>query len=1089
MPKKKQLELEEIKVDDVYDVVWPLNAPGMPLPGPNFIIAAQDLGDNLPYIKGAGKNKKLLKFGPNLQKLYDRAIYEPDFRIPVYNKGTKYIAQFVPGHVWGTVDDDPNLSVADLRNDLVYGPDENCSSVMVVGKLPGRDELAAFRNLIGPSGDLLRDTLEELGETSYPEWYVTNLIKFGKLDQRTDTIPQSFINDCLPILAAEMRIVKPDYILLMGKEAVSHVLGKEHKIADTVGTVINYKIDLRTSADEPENFHIAKVMTCSHPARILRSPDLYLQFKKELQMFVTLINGGEVSSEETDLDHRIIKDEGTLKELVDRILSEPDNNKIAVDCEWHGEHPFEPGAYLRTIQFSHKGKFGAAVVLREAGGDVGFTDISGNKDIYAARPHLTRLLKHTEDRKVRLIGHFFRADLPWLIHYGIDCRKEFEAPVSDTDFDTNPNALEGFEKTRTEGGFDTGLAAHAVDETGRYKLEIQASTLLGIQRYDKALQKWKTEYCKKNHLKADDLEGYGDCPDEILHPYAVYDVSVTRRLFDVYNGINGEPGLLDLDSYGLCSREPFWISMRASPAFLEMEMTGVYVDKARGEELTACYQAAQVRLLEELREKIKWPEFNPGSTQHKLELLFGEKYNGKVDKSSAGKIIRLRPEGATCLNLTPVKTTGKKDWAVIAARGEESYHNPSTDKEVLSILGATTPIVAQLRDINFIKHLLSSTLRLPAKDGKTNEMIVDEDGNPTYEGGLLSNICSDGRIHTHLFQTKETGRAASARPNLMAISKKREADYARILGTDYKYPLRTMLTASPGHVLIEADYSGAEIAVAAWMSDDAALADHAARSSLPETILVDGKLVQNPEYYDVHSRIAVEAFQLDCEPTKAGLKSIGLGHMRNAAKAVVFGYFYGQGPDAAARKAKEESGKDISVDDCKKLMARLEHKYPNLVAYFNSCRSRVRNDMWMCNCFGRYRRFKPTTDRQALGESERQGLNYNMQSTVADAVSRALDYMYHYRETHSDIDYKIILQIHDAILLEVPFEHAGRVWSEVIPECMVSRVPIYPCHLNGKPTGKGPYYLGAGRDAYLRWGEELKKEDCIKLGLPEFLGN
>lgn len=108
---------------------------------------------------------------------------------------------------------------------------------------------------------------------------------------------------------------------------------------------------------------------------------------------------------------------------------------------------------------------------------------------------------------------------------------------------------------------------------------------------------------------------------------------------------------------------------------------------------------------------------------------------------------------------------------------------------------------------------------------------------------------------------------------------------------------------------------------------------------------------------------------------------------------------------------------------------------------------------------------------------------------ISDAVSRALDYMYHYRETHSDIDYKIILQIHDAILLEVPFEHAGRVWSEVIPECMVSRVPIYPCHLNGKPTGKGPYYLGAGRDAYLRWGEELKKEDCTKLGLPEFLGN
>ena len=81
-------------------------------------------------------------------------------------------------------------------------------------------------------------------------------------------------------------------------------------------------------------------------------------------------------------------------------------------------------------------------------------------------------------------------------------------------------------------------------------------------------------------------------------------------------------------------------------------------------------------------------------------------------------------------------------------------------------------------------------------------------------------------------------------------------------------------------MFIESDFTGAELAVMAWISGDPNMIEHVRRNALSE---------DDPDYYDIHSHIAVKAFHLDCEPTKKGLASIHAKHLRVAAKAVVFG--------------------------------------------------------------------------------------------------------------------------------------------------------------------------------------------------------
>jgi uracil-DNA glycosylase family 4 len=1007
-----------------------LAAPGMPPPGANFIDHANTLGDS---IDPAQVKKKKIEPGRHLVYLYRRALYDPTFSLPIHIKNGLKVSQFVPGHIWG------------LAEEGTYGP--KVARVMVVSKIPGRDEMANMCVMTGRIGEQFENVLADLGvaEDEYHRWYTTFACKFGSPTPDSSTVPAVWLKDCATLLHQELRLVRPDFVLCLGQEAAKAVLNTTGNVSNLSGRVMTIKVP--DGAGERE----IKVMTAMNPAFILRKPEAYEDFRGQICRFVDLIN--DRMQETETVDHADIYTEDALIEMVDEMISDPDPNAniIAVDCEWHGDYPTEAGAYLRTIQVSNRDKWARTIVLRYDNGAEAF-----RPNLDAACVQLNRLLKSTPDRKVRVGGHFLRADLPWLLDFGVDCRAEYApAPMPDI---------------RTEGGWDTSLLYHACNETAKFGLDECAMRFTSAPTYWVELDKWKKRYQKRKKIKASDMEGYGVIPCSVLHPYASYDADVTRRIMMRFYGTNGTDGLISKDIFGNDCWLPYWTAHQASLAFLEMEQTGLVIDRPRADELTTLFMNTQDRLLAEIRTDLNWPAFNPKSQPQLAVALFGRQFLNRYTNTVAV------PEDACPLNLTPVKTTGKRPvlWKELNYKTRRESAVPSTDKESLGILGHTNATAAKIRDYKFISQVLVSVLRKP-NTNEEGDFETNEDGHYTYEKGLIGAMHADGKVRTHLFQTKETGRASSSRPPLQNLSSRREDDYRRILGESYRHPVRSILRVPEGCVGIETDLTGAELAVLAWLSQDQNFIEHVRRNLLPE---------EHPDHYDIHSRQAVKAFALrGVEPTKTGMKNAGKKGLRVAAKNVNFGIPYGRGPEAIARQCKEE-GVEVTAEECQLMIDAYFESYPRTKDFLAECRERSQMPGWLVGPYGRYRRFMPTTDRAVIGEQQRQAQNFPIQGGVADAVSIALHNFYQYRKAHPDVQYDIALQIHDAIMLIVPVAHAERVYNEVVPKCMIDDVPFWPRRLDGAliPV-KEPYHFGADREVFVSWGEKLKPDAAKALGL------
>lgn len=1060
-----------------------LNAVGMPLPGPNFVKTAEALGDHTLRLVGKGADKKLAEYGKFLHYLYRRALYDDQFMIQIEHKGRMLPAKFVPGHLLGS-------------GTKFFSGGPRQADVMIVGKHPGKEEVEMGRNFCGPSSDCLHKTIFDLGipEEVYGSWYGTNLVKFPQLDPNASTVPTSWIKDCLPLLQEEIRLVRPKYMLCLGTDASKEILGKYASVSNMAGRVVTLRVPLHSDITQPEEWHEIKVMTVLHPAAVYRTPELEDEFYEGLKLFWKLAQGGDVGAEETDVDHGNIYTERELSRVVDEAIAEswtnPDATIIAVDAEWNGDYPGEPNAYVRTIQFSYKEKWARCVVLRHPGGAPAFMP-----GIERAIYHLNRLCKSAPGRRVRIGGHFLRADMPWLIHEGLDLREEYACDPVD------PCA----------GGWDTSLMIHARSETIRLKLEDNAMRLLPtVPRYDVELAKWRKDYCSKNKMKAEDMEGYGDCPTEILNPdrkrlghmnphYGCYDADVTRRICMRYIC---RGGFLDADQYGNNCWPAYVRHHRTSLAVLEMEMIGFMVDRTRADDLTRIFMTAVDLLAADLRKDLNWPTFNYQSHQQCVAALFGDDYARKPDKANPGQFLRIRPYPANpgdpepvTLGLTPVTSTGKrkKMWADLVARREDQYHSPSVDKEALGILShGDSPahkVAKKLRDLKFLTKVIQGTLRRPVADTATLQFQYDEDGNFIYDKGLMGAVCLDERVRTHLLQTLETCRFASRRPNLQNLSKRREGDYQRILNRDYahlwgmdvyKHPIRSIMRVPPGWVAIEADIKGAELAMLAWQAQDPLMIDHVRRNDLDPS---------DPNYFGMHAQRACSAFKLTCTPTKKGLKEAGVESLYTAAKNVNFGIPYGRSADAIARQCAEE-GAAVPVDVCQQMIDSYLSDYVYVAQYLQACEERSQKERWMSGAYQSYRRVPATSERSVIGEQKRQFRNFAIQNGVAEAMNEMLVNLYEYRFQfeRSQLWYYLMLQIHDAVILLTPAEHAAQVYYSVLPKCMSEMVAVTPRYLDGTLIpNAGPYHFGIDREVFVHWGEHMTEEDCEKNQLPKWL--
>ncbi len=295
----------------------------------------------------------------------------------------------------------------------------------------------------------------------------------------------------------------------------------------------------------------------------------------------------------------------------------------------------------------------------------------------------------------------------------------------------------------------------------------------------------------------------------------------------------------------------------------------------------------------------------------------------------------------------------------------------STNADVLEKLKNKHPIIPVIMDYRMLTKLKS-----------------------TYADGLIKVIDSDGRIRT-TFQNlvTATGRLSSTDPNLQNIPVRND------LGAE----IRKMFIPKPGCVLVDADYSQIELRVLAHIAGDQRMCQ----------AFCDGM--------DIHTVTASQVFGVAPEAVTA--------LQRRHAKAVNFGIVYGISEFSLA----EDIG--ISRYEAKDYIENYLGNYPGVRSYMKQVVEDARSTGFTKTLYGR-RRYIPelTSSNYNIRQgAERIALNTPIQGTAADMIKLAMLRVYDALK-NSYPEAKLILQVHDELIIECPQEIAEPVASLVSQE-------------------------------------------------------
>lgn len=146
----------------------------------------------------------------------------------------------------------------------VFGEGRAGATLMLVGEQPGDREDLAGRPFIGPAGQLLDEALEEAG-IDRVRVYVTNAVKHFNFEARGKfrlhkRPPAGAIKACMPWLKAELEVVEPAVVVLMGATAAQAVFGAKFRITRDRGRLLKHEL-------------APKLIATLHPSAILRAPD------------------------------------------------------------------------------------------------------------------------------------------------------------------------------------------------------------------------------------------------------------------------------------------------------------------------------------------------------------------------------------------------------------------------------------------------------------------------------------------------------------------------------------------------------------------------------------------------------------------------------------------------------------------------------------------------------------------------------------------------------------------------------------------------------------------------------------------------
>ena len=154
----------------------------------------------------------------------------------------------------------------------VFGEGSPDAEVMLVGEQPGDGEDLAGRPFVGPAGRLLDRALEEAG-IDRGLAYVTNVVKHFKFERRGKVRlhkkPNAEeVHACLPWLEAELRVVQPRVLVLLGATAAQALLGSSFRVSRQRGGFL----DAEATGALPSGL-APRVLATVHPSSILRAPD------------------------------------------------------------------------------------------------------------------------------------------------------------------------------------------------------------------------------------------------------------------------------------------------------------------------------------------------------------------------------------------------------------------------------------------------------------------------------------------------------------------------------------------------------------------------------------------------------------------------------------------------------------------------------------------------------------------------------------------------------------------------------------------------------------------------------------------------
>ncbi len=259
--------------------------------------------------------------------------------------------------------------------------------------------------------------------------------------------------------------------------------------------------------------------------------------------------------------------------------------------------------------------------------------------------------------------------------------------------------------------------------------------------------------------------------------------------------------------------------------------------------------------------------------------------------------------------------------------------------------------------------------------------------NSTYCEGLVKEIKEDGRIHSNFKQLEtRTGRISSTEPNLQNIPVRTE------LGRE----MRNFFVAKEGHVFIDADYSQIELRVLAHVANDEVMINS----------FKEGK--------DIHTATAAKVFNL---PEEMVTKK-----MRSDAKAVNFGIVYGIGAFSLS--------KDIGVSrkEAETYIDEYLKNFYGVRTYMEDIIAKAKEQGYVEDIFGR-RRYLPELkssnfNMRAFGE--RVARNMPIQGAAADIIKMAMVRVYD-RLKREGFKARLILQVHDELIVEAPIEESQKV--------------------------------------------------------------